>query len=102
MRHITFQLYANARCRFSGGVRHFELDCRQTDARRVGSNLMRHGEVRHQSVLVPASLRDREADTKSNYGFRFKNTDQAAIACIGSRRSEQLHVAISSPFGGNM
>jgi hypothetical protein len=34
--------------------------------------------------------------------LRFKNTDQAAIACIGSRRSEQLHVALSSPFGGNM
>ena len=33
--------------------------------------------------------------------LRFTNTDQAAIACIGSRRSEQLH-ALGSPFGGNM
>ena len=28
--------------------------------------------------------------------------NQAAIACIGSRRSEQVQVALSSPFGGNM
>ena len=34
--------------------------------------------------------------------LRFKNTDQAVTACVCSRRSEQLHVALSSPFGGNM
>ena len=34
--------------------------------------------------------------------LRLKSTDYAAMACKGSRRSEQVHAAASSAFGGNM
>ena len=66
MRHISFELHANAGCWFSRGVRHVERDRQWTDPRRLRRNFMRQCEVGRRFGLVSASLREHEANTKSN------------------------------------
>jgi hypothetical protein len=66
MRHISFQYNLRSRYWFSVGVSQAESDPSLPDTRRLRRDFVRDGEIPKWFVLTPATVYQRQAETKSN------------------------------------